>query len=138
MVMSHHQNIKNMNKYQLDIELFLGYRCPGVAVTEDLSFEVEFSDEEVARIRQLVKDYTGDKEAGLMPILQDDAPELHERISKAASQEIYDFYLREEIRIQSTMLDEDDQPLSIPDLPSDIDLEDEQDYICFIPDEFKS
>ena len=127
-----------MNKYQLDIELFLGYRCPGVAVTEDLSFEVEFSDEEVARICQLVKDYTGDKEAGLMPILQDDAPELHERISKAASQKIHDFHLREEIRIQSTMLDEDEEPLSYPDLPEQMDLEDEQDYICFIPDEFKS
>ena len=108
--MLHHQNIKNMNKYQLDIELFLGYRCPGVAVTEDLSFEVEFSDEEVARIRQLVKDYTGDKEAGLMPILQDDAPELHERISKAAFQEIHDFQLREEIRNISIMVDEDEEP----------------------------
>ena len=138
MVMLHHQNIKNMNKYQLDIELFLGYRCPGVAVTEDPSFEVEFSDEEVARIRQLVKDYTGDKEAGLMPILQDDAPELHERISKAASQEIHDFHLREEIRNISIMVDEDEEPLSEADLPDHIDLEDEQDYICFIPDEFKS
>ena len=138
MVMLHHQNIKNMNKYQLDIELFLGYRCPGVAVTENLSFEVEFSDEEVARIRQLVKDYTGDKEAGLMPILQDDASELHERISKAASQEICHFYILDDLRIQSTMLDEDDQPLRYPDLPEQMDLEDEQDYICFIPDEFKS
>ena len=59
-----------MKNYQLDIELFQGYMCPGIPVTEDLSFEVEFSDEEVAKIRQLVKDYTGDKEAGLMPILQ--------------------------------------------------------------------
>ena len=138
MVMLHHQNIKNMNKYQLDIELFLGYRCPGVAVTEDLSFEVEFSDEEVARIRQLVKDYTGDKESGLMPILQDDAPELHERISKAASQEICHFYILDDLRIQSTMLDEDEEPLSEADLPDHIDLDDEQNYICFIPDEFKS
>ena len=109
-----------------------------VAVTEDLSFEVEFSDEEVARIRQLVKDYTGDKEAGLMPILQDDAPELHERISKAAFQEICHFYILDDLRIQSIMDDEDEEPLSIPDLPSDIDLEDDQSYICFIPDEFKS
>ena len=191
--MLHHQNIKNMNKYQLDIELFLGYRCPGVAVTEDLSFEVEFSDEEVARIRQLVKDYTGDKEAGLMPILQDDAPELHERIAKAAFQEIYDFYLLDGLRNDGFSLDEEDQRLNFkkdlesgefnpeeyiedsvwydevptdedelfnlweewerdqfsscdvawalaryPDLPNHMDLEDDQDYICFIPDEFKS
>ena len=138
MVMLHHQNIKNMNKYQLDIELFQGYMCPGIPVTEDLTIEVEFSDEEVARIRQLVKDYTGDKKAGLMPILQDNAPELHERLSKAASQEIYDFYLREEIRNISIMVDEGEEPLSEADLPEQMDLEDEQNYICFIPDEFKS
>lgn len=75
-----------MKSYQFDIELFQGYMCPGIPVTEDLSIEVEFSDEEVSKIRQLVKDYTGDKGAGLMPILLNDAPELHERIAKAAFQ----------------------------------------------------
>ena len=92
-----------------DIELFQGYMCPGIPVTEDLTIEVEFSDEEVAKIRQLVKDYTGDKRAGLMPILQDDAPELHERIAKAAFQEIYDFYLLDGLRNGYIELDEADQ-----------------------------
>ena len=182
-----------MKSYQLDIELFQGYMCPGIPVTEDLTIEVEFSDEEVAKIRQLVKDYTGDKEAGLMPILQDDAPELHERIAKAAFQEIYDFYLLDGLRNDGFSLDEEDQRRNFkkdlesgefnpeeyiddsewydevptdedelfnlweewerdqfsscdvawvlaryPDLPEQMDLEDEQDYICFIPDEFKS
>ena len=36
------------------------------------------------------------------------------------------------------MVDEDEEPLSEADLPDHIDLDDEQDYICFIPDEFKS
>ena len=35
-----------MKSYQFDIELFEGYMCPGIPVTEDLSFEVEFSDED--------------------------------------------------------------------------------------------
>ena len=87
-----------MKSYQFDIELFEGYMCPGIPVTEDLTIEVEFSDEEVAKIRQLVKDYTGDKGAGLMPILLNDAPELHERIAKAAFQEIYDYYLLDGLR----------------------------------------
>lgn len=87
-----------MKSYQLDIEQFQGYMCPGIPVTEDLTIEVEFSDEEVAKIRQLVKDYTGDKGAGLMPILLNDAPELHERIAKAAFQEIYDYYLLDGLR----------------------------------------
>ena len=170
-----------MKKYQLDIELFQGYMCPGIPVTEDLTIEFEFSDEEVAKIRQLVKDYTGDKEAGLMPILQNDAPDLHERIAKAAFQEIYDFYLLDGLRNAGFSLDEEDQRRNFkkdlesgefnpdevptdedelfnlweewerdqfsscdvawvlaryPDLPEQMDLEDEQDYICFIPDEF--
>ena len=95
--------------YVNDIELFEGYMCPGIPVTEDLSFEVEFSDEEVAKIRQLVKDYTGDKRASLMPILKNDAPELHERIAKAAFQEIYDFYLLDGLRNGYIELDEADQ-----------------------------
>ena len=182
-----------MKEYQLDIELFQGYMCPGIPVTEDLSFEVEFSDEEVAKIRQLVKDYPGDKRAGLMPILMNDAPELNERIAKAAFQEIYDFYLLDGLRNGYIELDEADQRRNFkkdlesgefnpekyiedsvwydevptdedelfnlweewesdqfsscdvawvlaryPDLPEQMDLEDEQDYICFIPDEFKS
>ena len=98
-----------MKNYQLDIELFEGYMCPGIPVTEDLSIEVEFSDEEVTKIRQLVKDYTGDKRAGLMPILKNDAPELHERIAKAAFQEIYDFYLLDGLRNGYIELDEADQ-----------------------------
>ena len=98
-----------MKSYQFDIELFEGYMCPGIPVTEDLTIEVEFSDEEVAKIRQLVKDYTGDKGAGLMPILLNDAPELHERIAKAAFQEIYDFYLLDGLRNDCFELDETDQ-----------------------------
>jgi len=182
-----------MKNYQLDIELFQGYMCPGIPVTEDLSFEVEFSDEEVSKIRQLVKDYTGDKEAGLMPILLNDAPDLHERIAKAAFQEIYDFYLLNGLRNNYFELDEADQQRNFkkdiesgefnpeeyieesacydevstdeenlfylwegwerdqfsscdvawalaryPDLPDHMDVEDNQDYICFIPDEFNS
>jgi hypothetical protein len=181
-----------MKSYLLDIELFQGYMCPGIPVTEDLSFEVEFSDEEVAKIRQLVKDYDGDKEAGLMPILLNDAPELHERISKAAFQEIYDYYLLEGLRGDGFILDEEEQKRNFkndlesgefdpeeyiedsacydevptdedelfnlweewerdqfcscdidwaleryPDLPEQMDLEDDHDYICFIPDAFK-
>ena len=44
-----------MKSYQLDIELFQGYMCPGIPVTEDLTIEVEFSDEEVATMFSVVK-----------------------------------------------------------------------------------
>ena len=183
-----------MNAYQLDIELFEGCTCPGIPVTEELSFDVEFSDEEVAKIRQLVNDYTGDKEAGLMPILQDEAPELHKRIAKAAFQEIYNYYLLDGLCSGKIELNEDDQRRNFkqdlesgefdpeeyiedsglydevptdedelfylwtgweseqfsshdfewileryPDLPEYIEIdEDDQEYICFIPDAFLS
>ena len=182
-----------MNKYQLNIELFQGMMCPGIPVTEDLTVEVAFSDDEVAKIRQLVNDYTGDKAAGLMPILEYDAPELHERISKAAFQVIYDFYLLNGLRNDYIELDEEDQRRNFkqdlesgefnpeeyivesmsydevptddddlfylwlewerdmfstcdaawalsryPNLPDHLDVSNEQDYICFIPDAFTS
>ena len=183
----------NKQTIQFDIELFQGYMCPGIPVTEDLTIEVEFSDEEVAKIRQLVKDYTGDEGAGLMPILLNDAPELHERIAKAAFQEIYDFNLFDGLRNGYIELDESAQRRNFkedlesgefdpsefiedsvgydevptdeddlfylweewerdqfrshdvswaisryPDLPDQMELDDDQDYICFIPDAFTS
>ena len=74
-----------------------------------ISIEVEFNDEEVAKIRQLVKDSTGDKGAGLMAILKNDASELHERISKAIFQKIFVFYLFYGLRYDGFMLDEADR-----------------------------
>lgn len=82
-----------MEKISFDIELFEGYTCQGCAMIENLCAEVEFTDEEVAKIRQLVKDYDGDKGAGIMPVLEDDAPELHERLAKAIYKEIYEYYV---------------------------------------------
>lgn len=182
-----------MKKYKLDIALFLGSMCPGIPVTEDISIEVEFNDEEVAKIRQLVKDSTGDKGAGLMAILKNDASELHERISKDIFQKIYDFYLLYGLRNDGFMLDEADKRRNFkkdlesgvfcpkeyidysmyydevptdenelfnlweewerdqfdsrdvdwalaryPDLPDHMDIEDNQNYICRIPEDFKS
>ena len=58
-----------MKKYKLDVALFLGSICPEFPVTEVISIEVEFNDEEVAKIRQLVKDSTGDNGASHLPLL---------------------------------------------------------------------
>ena len=97
-----------MKKYPLEMELFQGVMCPGIPVTKNITFEVEFSDEEVTKIRQLVKDYTGDKKAGLIAILMNDAPDLYERVDEAAFNAIFDFYLLEGIRNDGFILDKDD------------------------------
>lgn len=180
-----------MKKYKLDIELFLGYTCPGIPVTEDLSVEVDFSDEEVATIRQLVNNYTGDLGAGLMPVLND-APALQERVTKAINQRIYDFHIIYGLRNDYFCIDDDEryrlfeQDLAngtfvpdefikdsfwfdevpdnnddlfdlwreweegtlskkgaawaisrYPDIVDGLELDNDQDYICFIPEAFK-
>ena len=44
----------NTQTIQFDMELFQGYTCIGCAVVNDLSLEVEFTDDEIAQMKQLV------------------------------------------------------------------------------------
>ena len=44
----------NKQKIQFDMELFQGYTCIGCAVINDLEVEAEFTDDEIAKMRQLV------------------------------------------------------------------------------------
>jgi len=94
---------------QFDMEYNQGYTCWGGAVIEDLTFEVAFTDEEIAQMRQLVsqrdKDHYSD---GLMSVLGDDAPELHERIDSAARDAIFDFLVEDGINNGYIEFDEDE------------------------------
>lgn len=47
---------ENMDKQTIhfDMSLFQGYTCIGCAVINDLAFEVEFTDDEIAQMKQLV------------------------------------------------------------------------------------
>lgn len=42
----------NKQTIQFDMELFRGYTCIGCAVINDLAFEVEFTDKEIAKMKQ--------------------------------------------------------------------------------------
>ena len=90
-----HMNTQNI---QFDMELFQGYTCIGCAVINDLALEVEFTDDEVAQMKQLVSkiDET-DYSKGIMPVLKEGAPALYDRLDKAARSEIFDFYVRDGI-----------------------------------------
>lgn len=89
-----------MNKQTIhfDMELFRGYTCIGCAVINDLAFEVEFTDEEVDKMKQLVSqlDETLYSE-GIMPVLKDGALDLYERMERAARKEIFDFLVADGI-----------------------------------------
>lgn len=74
----------NKQTIHFDIELFQGYTCIGCEVINDLAIEVEFTDEEVAQMKQLVcqiedEDYCH----GIMPVLKEGAPELYDRMERA-------------------------------------------------------
>ena len=99
----------NTQTIQFDMELFQGYTCIGCAVINDLEIEVEFTDDEIAQMKQLVSkiDET-DYSKGIMPVLSEGAPALYERMNEAARSEIFDFYVRDGIR-QGYIEFEDDE-----------------------------
>ena len=100
-----------MNKQTIhfDMEVFQGYTCIGCAVVNDLALEVEFTDEEIALMKQLVckLDETLYSE-GIMPVLKDDAPEIYDRMEEAARNEIFDFLVIDGIRQGYIEFEEDE------------------------------
>ena len=101
----------NMEKQtiQFDMELFQGYTCIGCAVVNDLAIEVEFTDEEIAQMKQLVSQIEDeDYSQGIMPVLKDAAPELYKRIEDAARSEIIDFLYEDGISQGYIEFDDDE------------------------------
>lgn len=92
-----------------DMELFQGYTCIGCAVINDLAIEVEFTDEEIAHMKQLVSQIEDENYSqGIMPVLKDGAPELYKRIDDAARSEIFDFYVEDGINQGYIEFDDDE------------------------------
>ena len=81
-----------------DMSLFQGYTCMGCAVINDLAFEVEFTDDEIAQMKQLVSQIEDeDYSQGIMPVLRDGAPELYERMLSEVRSVIFDFFVEDGI-----------------------------------------
>ena len=120
----------NKQTVQFDIEYFQGVTCIGCPMIEDLAIEVEFTDDEIAQMRQLVSQLDEDLYSdGLMPVLKDATPKLHERIDAAARSAIFDFLVEDGIR--QGYIDADD------DSPEDqVTMEDDPDYTVNIPSDF--
>jgi hypothetical protein len=98
----------NTQTIQFDMELFQGYTCIGCAVVNDLELEVEFTDDEVALMKQLVSQLDEEYSQGIMPVLKDGAPELYDRMESAARNAIFDFLVADGIRQNYIELDEDE------------------------------
>ena len=98
----------NNKKIKFDMELFQGYTCIGCAVVNDLAMEVEFTDDEILKMKQLVADLDEDYSPGMMPMLKDGAPDLYERMEDAARDAIFDFFVEDGIRQDYIEFDKDE------------------------------
>ena len=79
----------NKEVITFEMEIFQGYTCMGCAVVNDLDVEVEFSLEELSKMRYLVSQLDeGLYSEGIMPVLRDGAPELYERMLSAVQERI--------------------------------------------------
>ena len=100
---------KDKTVIHFDMELFQGYTCMGCAVINDLAFEVDFTEYEIAQMKKLVsliedEDYS----QGIMPMLKERAPELYDRVEKDALKEIFDFYVEDGIHQGYIEFDDDE------------------------------
>lgn len=120
----------NKQAIHFDIEYFQGITCISCTMTEDLAIEVEFTNDEIAQMRQLISQLDEALYSqGLMPVLKDAVPELHERIDSAARSAIFDLLVEDGIR--QGYIDADD------DSPEDqVMMEDNPDYTVDIPVDF--
>ena len=86
-----------------------GYTCTGCAMIADLPIDIEFTNDEIARMRQLVSKVDEvDYSEGIMPVLKDQAPELHHRIDDVARSKIFDFLVEDGIQQGYIEFDEDE------------------------------
>ena len=91
-----------------EMEIFQGYTCIGCAVVNDLDVEVEFSLEELSKMRYLVAQMDENYSEGIMPVLRDGAPELYERMLSAVKRAIFDFFVEDGISQGFIEFDEDE------------------------------
>ena len=95
--------------YTLYIEVEEGLDCMGIPMDDGLTIDVDFTDGEVATIKQLVNNAEAGEEDNLMPILEDDAPELYQRIDDAARAAMFDALLVRAAQGYDLEFDEDEQ-----------------------------
>lgn len=114
MSLKHVANKYTMNngtkkKYDLYLEIVEERSWMGMPLYDGITIDVDFSDDEVATIRQLVINAGAGEEDNLMPIIEDAAPEVFQRIDKAARSAMVDYYLVQAAQDYNIELDEDEQ-----------------------------
>ena len=96
-------------KYDLYLEIVEERSWMGMPLYDRITIDVEFSDDEVATIRQLVSNAGAGEEDNLMPILETAAPDVFQRIDKAARSAMFDYCLVQAAQDYNIEFDEDEQ-----------------------------
>ena len=119
------------------IEPVQGCDCMGGSFSDCCDFEVNFTDGEVELMRRLVAASEPDSETDLMPILENQAPELFQRIDERAREAMTEFFWLEAAHASDGGVDTDYGDLFMENyrrdlesgdfVPSD-DYEPEEDY----------
>ena len=91
--------MNNKQSIRFDIEYFQSASNEGCSLITDLAVKVDFTKQQIEQMRQLVSqlDETLYSE-GLMPVLEDAAPELYVKVDDAARSAIFDFLVINGIR----------------------------------------
>ena len=74
-----------------------GYKYKGISYAISCDFEMEFTKGEIALVKRFVAAYEHDAETDLMPILEENLPELYQRIDKKARETLTEFFWQEAI-----------------------------------------
>lgn len=87
------ENDKKKVTISFVIEPIQGYDCMGGSSFSDCcDIEVDFTEEEIELMKRLVAASEHDSETNLMPILEEQAPELFHRIDEKASVAMTEFF----------------------------------------------
>ena len=71
-----------MKKVSFKIDYNVGFECVGVPIPKIISMDVlvDLEEEDIEKIKELIKVSTFDQEAGIMPILRSEAPDLYDHL----------------------------------------------------------
>lgn len=82
---------------RFNIENPKGYKYKGTSYAISCDFEMEFTKREIEFVKRFVAAYEHDDNTDLMPILEENLPELYQRIDKKARETLIEFFWQEAI-----------------------------------------
>ena len=126
-----------MKKVSFKIDYNVDFECVGAPIPKIISMDVlvDLEEEDIEKIKELIKFSTFDQEAGIMPILRSEAPDIYYRLDRE---------FQEFIKVEMLQRDKEIVNIFAGDEPDDFEFQydeeelesyDDVSYICHIPTE---